>query len=95
MGGLVGLGSPRYPAQVDMQQVHIKPLQLIGAIGNHPSVETKENRWTRGAHAALFMQLLAARTSERSAISSPTASPRKARRRSTQGFSMTARRIWV
>ena len=58
-GRVVGLGSPRYPAQVDMQQVHIKPLQLIGAIGNHPSVETKENRWTRGAHTALFMQLLA------------------------------------
>ena len=58
-GRVVGLGSPRYPARVDMQQVHIKPLQLIGAIGNHPSVESKENRWTRSAHTALFMQLLA------------------------------------
>ncbi|MCY4438380.1 MAG: zinc-binding alcohol dehydrogenase [Chloroflexi bacterium] len=57
-GRVVGLGSPRYPAPVDMQQVHIKPLQVIGAIGNHPSGESKENRWTRGAHAAYFMDLL-------------------------------------
>ena len=56
---MVGLGSPRYPAPVDMQQVHIKPLQVIGAIGNHPSGESKENRWTRGAHAAYVMDLLA------------------------------------
>ena len=27
-------------------------------IGNHPSGESKENRWTRGAHAAYFMDLL-------------------------------------
>ena len=58
-GRVVGLGSPRYPAPVDMQQVHIKPLQVIGAIGNHPSGESKENRWTRGAHAAYVMDLLA------------------------------------
>lgn len=58
-GRVVGLGSPRYPAPVDMQQVHIKPLQLIGAIGNHPSGQSKEDRWTRGAHTALFMDLLA------------------------------------
>ena len=58
-GRVVGLGSPRYPAPVDMQQVHIKPLQLIGAIGNHPGGESRENRWTRGAHTALFMDFLA------------------------------------
>lgn len=58
-GRVVGLGSPRYPATVDMQQVHIKPLQLIGAIGNHPSGNAKDVRWTRGAHTALFMDLLA------------------------------------
>ena len=58
-GRVVGLGSPRYPAPVDMQQVHIKPLQLIGAIGNHPTGESREVRWTRGAHTALFMDLLA------------------------------------
>ena len=58
-GRVVGLGSPRYPASVDMQQVHIKPLQIIGAIGNHPSGDSKDVRWTRGAHAALFMDLLA------------------------------------
>ncbi len=58
-GRVVGLGSPRYPAPVDMQQVHIKPLHIIGAIGNHPSGESEENRWTRGAHMAFFMDLLA------------------------------------
>ncbi len=58
-GRIVALGSPRYPAPVDMQQVHIKPLNVIGAIGNHPSGESKEVRWTRGAHTALFMDLLA------------------------------------
>ena len=58
-GRVVGLGSPRYPALVDMQQVHIKPLNVIGAIGNHPSGDSKEVRWTRGAHAALIMDLLA------------------------------------
>ena len=42
-----------------MQQVHIKPLQIIGAIGNHPSGDSKDVRWTRDAHAALFMDLLA------------------------------------
>jgi 2-desacetyl-2-hydroxyethyl bacteriochlorophyllide A dehydrogenase len=60
-GRVVGLGSPRYPAPVDMQQVHIKPLHVIGAIGQHPSGESRENRWTRGAHMALFMDLLAAK----------------------------------
>lgn len=60
-GRVVGLGSPRYPAPVDMQQVHIKPLHVIGAIGHHPSGESRENRWTRGAHMALFMDLLAAK----------------------------------
>ena len=58
-GRVVGLGSPRYPAMVDMQQVHIKPLHVIGAIGNHPTAESQENRWTRGAHTAYFMSLLA------------------------------------
>jgi len=58
-GRVVGLGSPRYPAPVDMQQVHIKPLHVIGAIGNHPSGGSGENRWTRGAHMAFFMDLLA------------------------------------
>ena len=60
-GRVVGLGSPRYPVPVDMQQAHIKPLQLIGAIGKHPAGEAGENRWTRGAHTALFMDLLAKR----------------------------------
>ncbi len=60
-GRVVGLGSPRYPAKVDMQQVHIKPLRIIGAIGNHPTGESQENRWTRGAHTAYFMELLAQR----------------------------------
>lgn len=60
-GKVVGLGSPRYTAPVDMQQVHIKPLHVIGAIGNHPSGESKEFQWTRSAHMALFMELLAAK----------------------------------
>jgi threonine dehydrogenase-like Zn-dependent dehydrogenase len=57
-GRVVALGSPRYPAPVDMQQVHIKPLQLIGAIGSHPTGSAKDVRWTRGAHTALFMGFL-------------------------------------
>ena len=60
-GKVVGLGSPRYPASVDMQQVHIKPLHVIGAIGNHPSGDAVGFRWTRSAHMALFMEYLAAK----------------------------------
>ncbi len=60
-GKVVGLGSPRYPAPVDMQQVHIKPLHVIGAIGNHPSGDAAEFQWTRSAHMALFMEYLSAR----------------------------------
>lgn len=58
-GRVVGLGSPRYPAKVDMQQVHIKPLQLIGAIGKHPGGDANETRWKRVAHTAYFMDLVA------------------------------------
>lgn len=58
-GKVVGLGSPRFPASVDMQQVHIKPLHVIGAIGNHPSGDSREFPWTRGAHMSYFMDLLA------------------------------------
>lgn len=60
-GRVVGLGSPRYPAPVDMQQVHIKPLHVIGAIGDHPRGDSGVHRWTRYAHMAYFMGLLADR----------------------------------
>ncbi len=60
-GKVVGLGSPRYPASVNMQQVHIKPLHVIGAIGNHPSGDAAEYQWTRNAHMALFMEYLSAK----------------------------------
>ena len=59
-GTVVSLGSPRWSAPVDMIRVHLKALNVVGAIvSSHPEEGCQENRWSRRANGALFMQLLA------------------------------------
>ena len=61
-GRVVSLGSPRWPAQVDMMQLHLKALDLVGAITwAHPRDDTGENRWTKPANGELFLRLAAER----------------------------------
>lgn len=61
-GRVVGLGSPRQPATVDMNRVHMKALRVIGAIvSSHPTTGDERNRWSRLANGELAMELLAAR----------------------------------
>lgn len=60
-GRVVGLGSPRQPAVVDMNRVHIKALRVLGAIvSSHPAEDDRRNRWSRLANGELAMELLAA-----------------------------------
>jgi 2-desacetyl-2-hydroxyethyl bacteriochlorophyllide A dehydrogenase len=59
-GRVVGLGSPRQAARVDMQRVHMKALRVLGAIvSSHPAEDDRNNRWSRRANGELFMELLA------------------------------------
>jgi len=61
-GRVVGLGSPRQPATVDMQQMHIKALRVLGAIVSaHPPEDSRDNRWSRRANGQLVMDMLAAK----------------------------------
>ncbi|MBI3972161.1 MAG: zinc-binding dehydrogenase [Chloroflexi bacterium] len=61
-GRVVGLGSPRWPAPVDMMQVHMKSLRVLGAIvSSHPSEDNRDNRWSRRANGHYVMELLARR----------------------------------
>ena len=61
-GCVVGLGSPRWLAQVDMMQVHMKALRVLGAIvSSHPQEGSEDNRWARPANGRLFLDLLAER----------------------------------
>ncbi|MFO7948315.1 MAG: zinc-binding dehydrogenase, partial [Armatimonadota bacterium] len=49
-GTVIALGSPRWPAEVDMMMLHLKALNCLGAIvSSHPSPENKRNRWHRYA----------------------------------------------
>lgn len=57
---VVALGSPRWPAEVDMMALHLKALTCVGAIvSSHPAPENKRNRWNRPANGELFLKLLA------------------------------------
>jgi len=59
-GRVVALGSPRQPAPVDMQQVHMKAIQLLGAIvSSHPAEDDRRNRWSRRANGEQVMRWLA------------------------------------
>ena len=59
-GNVVALGSPRWPAEVDMMQLHMKALNLIGAIvSSHPNPGSDDNRWDRQANGEFFFRLLA------------------------------------
>jgi len=61
-GCVVGLGSPRWPGTVDMMQVHMKALRVLGAIvSSHPQEGDQDNRWARPANGRLFLELLAER----------------------------------
>lgn len=62
---VVSLGGPRWPVPVNMYKLHSKGLRVLSAfvgtspreIGNSPFLP--QNRWSRGANAALAMELLA------------------------------------
>jgi 2-desacetyl-2-hydroxyethyl bacteriochlorophyllide A dehydrogenase len=59
-GRVVALGSPRQPARVDMQQVHMKAIRLLGAIvASHPAEDERRHRWSRRANGELVMRWLA------------------------------------
>ncbi|MFO7945279.1 MAG: hypothetical protein R6V19_00475, partial [Armatimonadota bacterium] len=59
-GTVIALGSPRWPAEVDMMMLHLKALNCLGAIvSSHPSPENKRNRWHRYANGGLFLKLAA------------------------------------
>ncbi len=58
-GRVVGVGSPRWPAQVSMHLVHMKALRVLGAIvSSHPVEGNQDNRWTREANSEYFLELL-------------------------------------
>ncbi len=60
MGTVVALGSPRWPAEVDMMKVHLRALEVVGAIvSSHPKPGDERNRWHRHANGELFMELVA------------------------------------
>ena len=59
-GRVVALGSPRWPATVDMMQVHMKAIRLLGAIvSSHPPEDDRRNRWSRRANGQQVMRWLA------------------------------------
>jgi len=59
-GTVVALGSPRWPAEVDMMKLHLKALDVAGAIvSSHPRPGDERNRWNRPANGRLFLDLLA------------------------------------
>ncbi len=60
-GTVVALGSPRWPATVDMMKLHLKALNCVGAIvSSHPQPGEERNRWSRPANGELFLAMLAA-----------------------------------
>src|SRR5688572_23629410 len=59
-GRVVALGSPRWPAPVDMMQVHMKAIRVLGAIvSSHPPEDDRRNRWSRRANGEQVMRWLA------------------------------------
>lgn len=59
-GTVVAMGSPRWPAEVDMMKLHLKALDVVGAIvSSHPRPGEERNRWNRPANGELFLDLLA------------------------------------
>lgn len=59
-GSVVALGSPRWPAPVDMMKLHLKAINCVGAIvSSHPRPAEERNRWNRPANGRLFLELLA------------------------------------
>ncbi len=59
-GRIVATGSPRWPATVDMMKLHMRAIELIGAIvSSHPKVSNERHRWNRPANGRLFLELAA------------------------------------
>jgi 2-desacetyl-2-hydroxyethyl bacteriochlorophyllide A dehydrogenase len=59
-GTVVALGSPRWPASVDMMKLHLKAINCVGAIvSSHPKPTDERNRWNRPANGRLFLDLVA------------------------------------
>ncbi len=59
-GTVVALGSPRWPASVDMMKLHLKAINCVGAIVSaHPKPSEERNRWNRSANGRLFLDLVA------------------------------------
>lgn len=59
-GRVVALGSPRWPAPVDMMKLHLKALDCVGAIvSSAPRPSEERNRWHRPANGRLFLELVA------------------------------------
>ncbi len=59
-GTVVALGSPRWPAPVDMMKLHLKALNCVGAIVSaHPQPGDERSRWSRPANGELFLELAA------------------------------------
>ncbi len=59
-GRVVAMGSPRWPATVDMMKLHMKALDLVGGIvSSHPKPNDERNRWNRHANGQLFLDLAA------------------------------------
>jgi threonine dehydrogenase-like Zn-dependent dehydrogenase len=58
-GRVVALGSPRWAAPVDMQQLHMKGVTLIGAQSStHPREGDEAHRWSWSANGELVMEYL-------------------------------------
>jgi len=59
-GTVVALGSPRWPAPVDMMKLHLKAINCVGAIVSaHPRSTEERHRWNRPANGRLFLELVA------------------------------------
>ncbi|MGI8424141.1 MAG: zinc-dependent alcohol dehydrogenase [Chloroflexota bacterium] len=59
-GRVVALGSPRWAAPVDMMQVHMKAVRVLGAIvSSHPPEDDRRNRWSRQANGEQVVRWLA------------------------------------
>lgn len=68
-GTVVALGSPRWPAPVDMMKLHLKALTCVGAIVSaHPRPGDERHRWNRPANGRLFLELVAAGRLDLSAL---------------------------
>jgi threonine dehydrogenase-like Zn-dependent dehydrogenase len=56
-GTVVALGSPRWPAPVNLFHLHEKGVNIVGAhVSTHPPEADARHRWSRRANAELLME---------------------------------------